>query len=424
MRLNTPLPALTLVAGLVLFALPVIAAEQTISVAPGHNTLPTAIAGAQAGTTLRLASGVYPGPIVINRSINIVGNNNSIIDGGGTGRTVTVAAKDVLVQGITVRNSGDQLSTEDSGIFVTAEGDRARIIGNRLQHNLIGVYLKGPEDAVVRSNTIVGRKDLRVNERGNGVHLWNTPGSVVEDNDVRFGRDGIFVTTSRDNSFRNNRFNDVRFAIHYMYTNNSEVIGNVSHGSHVGFALMYSTGLTVSNNISDGDRDRGIFFNFANQSNISGNEVRGGAEKCVFIYNSNYNKVHHNHFEGCQIGVHFTAGSEENVLWENSFIGNRTQVKYVGTRSLEWSQHGRGNYWSDHLAFDVNGDGIADRPYHPNNLIDQLIWRYPAAKILINSPLLQILQWAQSQFPALYPGGVTDSAPLMQALQPHKYGMN
>ena len=284
MQLQTLSPA-ALAAGLILCALPVSGTERTLDVAPGANTLSTAISNAQPGTTLRLAAGVYPGPIVIERSINIVGGKDSIIDGGGTGRPVTVAAKDVRVQGITVRNSGDQLSTEDSGIFVTAEGDRAQIIDNRLQHNLIGVYLKGPEDAVVRGNTIVGRQDMRVNERGNGVHLWNTPGSVVEDNDVSFGRDGIFVTPSRDNSFRNNRFNDLRFAIHYMYTNNSEVIGNVSHGSHVGFALMYSTGLKVRNNVSDGDRDRGIFFNFANRSNISGNTVRGGVEKCVFIYN-------------------------------------------------------------------------------------------------------------------------------------------
>ena len=32
----------------------------------------------------------------------------------------------------------------------------------------------------------------------------------------------------------------------------------------------------------------------------------------------------------------------------NAFVGNRTQVKYVGTRDVEWSFEGRGNYWSDH----------------------------------------------------------------------------
>ena len=64
-----------------------------------------------------------------------------------------------------------------------------------------------------------------------------------------------------------------------------------------------------------------------------------------------------NRFEGCGIGIHFTAGSERNALTGNAFIGNRTQVKYVGTRDIEWSLDGRGNYWSDHPVFDLDGDG-------------------------------------------------------------------
>ena len=41
------------------------------------------------------------------------------------------------------------------------------------------------------------------------------------------------------------------------------------------------------------------------------------------------------------------------------------------------------------------------------------MWAFPAAKLLINSPGIQVIRWAQSQFPALHPGGVMDSAPLM-----------
>ncbi len=240
-----------------------------------------------------------------------------------------------------------------------------------------------------------------------------TPGSVVEDNEVRHGRDGIFVTTSKQNTFRNNHFGELRFAIHYMYTNDSEVSGNVSRGNHVGYAIMFSHRLTVRGNLSDGDRDRGFLFNYANSSQITGNAVRGGAEKCVFIYNANKNRFHGNRFQGCAIGIHFTAGSERNEIAGNVFLGNRTQVKYVGTRDIEWSAGGRGNYWSDNPAFDLDGDGIADRPYRPNGLVDQIVWRQPLAKLLLNSPAVQILRWAQSEFPALHPGGVTDSAPLM-----------
>jgi len=154
-------------------------------------------------------------------------------------------------------------------------------------------------------------------------------------------------------------------------------------------------------------------MNYANSSVFKGNVVEDGGTKCVFIYNSNKNRFEDNLFRNCQIGIHFTAGSERNAIVGNAFVGNRTQVKYVGTRWLEWSENGRGNYWSDNVAFDLNGDGIADQPYRPNDVIDQVIWAYPAAKLLINSPALQILKWAQSRFPALHPGGVVDSAPLM-----------
>jgi len=91
---------------------------------------------------------------------------------------------------------------------------------------------------------------------------------------------------------------------------------------------------------------------------------------------------------------------------------------YVGTRSLDWSVRGRGNYYSDNPAFDLNGDGIADAPYRPNDLMDQVIWRAPAAKMLLNSPAVQVVRWAQAQFPAIHPGGVIDSAPLMKPPHP------
>ena len=88
-------------------------------------------------------------------------------------------------------------------------------------------------------------------------------------------------------------------------------------------------------------------------------------------------------------------------------------MKYVGTRDLDWSKGGRGNYWSDNPAFDLNGDGIADTAYRPNDLVDRVLWTAPSAKVLINSPAVQVLRWAQAQFPALYPGGVVDSHPLI-----------
>jgi len=390
---------------------PAIAA--TIDVAAGDG-LQQAIAAAAPGDILRLAPGLYSGDVIIEKPLTLEGpaGRESVIQGSGAGRSIWVKAPDVTVRQLTIRGSGLSLSEMNAAIFLDKTADRALIEDNDILDNLIGVYIWGPQKAMVRNNRIIGRRDLRRSERGNGVQLWNTPGSQVIGNDISSGRDGIFTTTSRQNVFRGNRFTDVRFAVHYMYTNDSEISDNVSIGNDVGYAIMYSDRLIIRDNVSDGARNHGLLLNYANGSEISGNAVRGG-EKCVFIYDANKNLLQGNLFEDCQIGVHFTAGSERNTIAGNAFINNQTQVMYVGTRFLDWSAGGRGNYWSDNAAFDLDGDGIADTAYRPNDVVDQVVWRAPAAKLLLNSPATQVVRWAQSRFPAIHPGGVTDSRPLM-----------
>jgi len=396
----------------------------TFDVEPGGGRLKAAIAAARPGDTVRLKSGRYVGPVVIDRPLTLEGRPGAVIDGEGKGNVILVKAANVTIRGLIVRRSGASLNKMHAGIFLTETAHNALVEGNRLTGNLFGVYLLGPNNATVRANTIIGRRDLRENDRGNGVQLWRTPGSRVIANDIRYGRDGIFTDTSRNNVFRGNRFRDLRFAVHYMYTNNSIVADNISIGNAIGYAIMFSHRLKVTGNLSQGDREHGFLFNYANRSRIEGNIVAPGAktggaksvgpEKCVFIYNANRNIYRGNTFSGCQIGIHFTAGSERNVVSGNAFIGNRHQVKYVGTRSLDWSAGGRGNYWSDNTGFDLNGDGLADAAYRPNSIVDRIVWAHPSAKILLNSPAAAMLRWAQSRFPALYPGGVVDSAPLMK----------
>ena len=107
--------------------------------------------------------------------------------------------------------------------------------------------------------------------------------------------------------------------------------------------------------------------------------VRGPApEKCVFIYNSSKNVLARQLVRGLpdRHPLHRRARSATRSRG-NAFIGNRTQVKYVGTALSSGPTKGRGNYWSDNPAFDLNGDGIADQPYRPNDMMDRVMWTYP-----------------------------------------------
>lgn len=382
-------------------------------VAPGEPIQPL-LDALPPGATIRLAPGRHAGPLRIDRPLALLGEAGAVLAGPGTGSVVVVSAPDVRIEGLEITGSGLDTPAMDSAILLTQAAVRARVRSNRLVDNLFGVYVHGAAASVIENNLISGRRDLRLPEAGNGVAIWNAPGAQVIGNAIRHGRDGIFVKTSSHNVFANNTFDELRFAIHYMYTNDSRIVGNRSRGNHVGWAIMYSDRLEIRDNVSDGDRDHGLMLNSTNRSQVVGNVVRGGREKCVFVYAANDNLLKDNWFEGCPIGIHFTAGSERNTITGNAFVGNRNQVKYVGTRYLDWVHEGRGNYWSDNPAFDLDGDGIADRPYRPNDVVDAILWTLPAAKVLVNSPAVQMVRWAQARFPALYPGGVVDSAPLMR----------
>jgi len=417
-----------------------------------ERKLQAVVEQAQDGDVVVLAPGDYRGRLRIERPVSIVAKSGATVIGDDEGSVITVTAPDVTIRGLTIKGSGRDLQGMDSAVFLAKTAERALVEGNRIEGNLFGIYVHGATDAQVRDNIIEGLRDVRIANAGNGISLWNSPGAKIINNDIRYGRDGILANTSRNNVFSKNRFRDLRFAIHYMYTNNSDVSDNVSIGNTVGFAIMFSHHLRIHGNVSDGDRDHGLLLNFANYSEISGNLVRGrlqpqdrwlnsgvagkteseigfrsgddavaslangarlGPEKCVFIYNANNNRFVDNRFEGCEIGIHFTAGSEGNEMAGNAFIGNRNQVKYVGTRYIDWSKNGRGNFWSDNPAFDLNGDGIADAAYRPNDIIDKVLWTAPEAKVLVNSPAVQIIRWAQARFPAMLPGGVVDTHPLM-----------
>jgi len=422
-----------------------------IHVEPGSD-LPAILEKAAEGDVVVLRPGEHRAQMHIATALTVEGEPGAILIGPGKGNVITVSAPRAVVRGLTVRGSGMDSEAMNSGIFVEKTATGAVIEKNRIEGNLYGIYLHGAEDAVAQDNQIIGIQEGRLNEAGNGVSVWNAPGAKVLRNTIRFGRDGIFSITSKRNTYSGNHFSDLRFAIHYMYTNESVISDNVSTGNGVGYALMFSNRLKVTGNRSEGDRDHGFLFNYANGSEIIGNTVLGRLQpaerwlgvgmrgndskehglpapdevaissneayrpaptKCVFIYNANQNRFRENWFEGCEIGIHFTAGSERNDVVGNAFISNRNQVKYVSTRHIDWSKGGRGNYWSDNPAFDLDGDGIGDSAYRPNDLMDKVLWSAPQAKVLANSPAVQVIRWAQAQFPALLPGGVVDSHPLM-----------
>lgn len=403
---------------------------EVLYVSPSDGPLQAVLDAASPGDTLALAPGTYPGSIRVTRTLTLRGAGDAVLDGEGQGDVIRVVAPGVHIEGLVLRNSGVNLTDMNAAVFAEPTAAGLVVRDCTLQTGGFGIWLDETPDARVLNNRVRGDASLRSQDRGNGIHLFNVTGAEVAGNEVWETRDGIYIDTSNENVLHGNHLHDLRYGIHYMYSYRNRVTGNRTQRTRTGYALMQSKYLTVIGNRSEDDDNYGMLMNFITHSTIRDNtvlrvrrggsvggpgaDIIGGEGKAIFIYNSLYNRIEGNRFAESDIGIHLTAGSEDNEVTGNAFVGNRTQVKYVATREQEWSIEGRGNYWTDYVGWDRNEDGLGDTPYEPNDAVDKLLWKYPMAKVVMHSPAVQTLRWVQAQFPVFRAPGVRDSHPLMK----------
>ncbi len=136
----------------------------------GAATLQETVNAAVPGEAIRVQAGAHPGPIIIKKSLTLIGEPGSEIRGNETGNVVTIAADDVTLRGLRITGSGLRLSDDDAAIFVT--GNHAIIENCVVADSLHGIYLKTVSGARILNNRIQGKTkndSRRVNRvRGKG----------------------------------------------------------------------------------------------------------------------------------------------------------------------------------------------------------------------------------------------------------------
>jgi nitrous oxidase accessory protein len=364
------------------------------------------------GDVIELQPGQYRGNLVVAKPVTLRGNGKPTLSGGMQGDTIRVNAPDVTIEGLIVRDSGDSLLAQNAGIYLSPGSHRAVVRRNDLVYNLFGLWIEKANDVRVEDNIIVGKREYGSAQRGNGVQLYNTTGARIERNHISFVRDALYVDVSHDAIFRGNRLHHSRYGTHYMNSYRNLWEDNDSYLNRGGLALMEVRDQVIRNNRAWGNTDHGIMLRTLQDSRIENNVVAGNA-RGFFIYDVEYAKLTGNLVVNNQVGVHLAAGSTRNQVDGNDFIGNREQVRYVGARDETWGGE-QGNYWSNYLGWDRDGNGRGDIRYEANDLVDRLVWRHPAARLLLASPAVQALRLVSQQFPVLRVPSVVEPKPRMQ----------
>lgn len=397
-----------------LFALAVDTAWCAVLQVRPNQSIAVAIRSAQPGDTIQIESGRYAENLVVDKPLTLQGIDRPTISGQNKGDVIRVRAAGVTIRGLIIRDSGVDLDAQNAGVYVQPGADRATVEDCELVANLFGIWLEKSNDSHLIHNLVIGRSDLMSVARGNGIQVFNTSGAQIIDNEISYTRDGIYVDISTHALFRGNKIHHVRYGTHYMNTYNSTWENNESYLNRGGLALMEVRDLIVRNNIAWGNADHGIMLRTIQDSVIENNIVAGNG-RGFFIYDAEYNTVRGNTVINNRIGMHLSAGSINNKIDGNDFIGNEEQVKFVAARDVEWGKI-EGNYWSNYSGWDQNGDGVGDIAYEANDVVDRLNWQYPLVKLLLSSPSIQTLRFVARQFPVLRAPSIVEKHPRMRPL--------
>ncbi len=374
------------------------------------------IAEADDGATLRVEPGLIAGPLNLDKSVTLEGDG-VVIDGGGTSRVVVLDAPNIHFRGFTVRNSGTDLAGPDACIYVTKKSRGSVVENNRLDHCAFGIWVHETPELRIENNDVQGSRRGHRSRRGNGIHLYNASELVVRGNHIVGGRDGIYVSVTEDSLIERNRIDHTRYAVHYMFSLRNRLRGNIATHSTTGYALMESKDIEVIGNEASDNKERGILFRDVQYCRIEDNTLENNGEG-LFFFSSTENVVRNNLIKDNKVGMRIWAGTLRNDISDNRFVGNETQVLYIGASDLHLGEGGRGNYWSDYLGWDQTGDGIGDRPYRVDSFATRLIQRFPSAALLMRSPSLELLTHLQESLPLLSVPTVIDDRPLIGAEEP------
>ncbi|MEY4635499.1 MAG: hypothetical protein RJA55_1297 [Acidobacteriota bacterium] len=367
---------------------------------------------AQPGDRVVVPAGTYDGDLLIDRPITLRGTGRPTLRGSGTGSVVRVRAPGVIIEGFDIdgRGQGD-LGRDTSGIHVAAP--RVTIRDCRIRQALFGIYLREADDAVVETTTVTGIPGRDPGENGSGIHVWNSQRFRLAGNTIAGARDGFYIQSSSHGLVRGNRASDLRYGLHYMFSDDNVFEDNVFARGAAGAALMYSNRMTFRRNQfvhNRGFASVGLLLKACDdvvaEDNLIADNARG-----VFLEGSYRNRFRRNLVAMSDMALVIYDSSGANHFAGNAFVGNLTPLSLSGKRTDTVFD---GNYWSDHGVPDLDGDGVSDRPYRLSNVFDHLRGNLTAADLFSRSVAASALGAAERAFPILDPIPVIDAHPLVR----------
>lgn len=380
-----------------------------------YKTITAAIAAAKNGDTVIVSSGAYyEKNLVIDKSIVLRGVNKPVLDGENKYENISIKANDVVVDGFLLQHTGVSSIVDYAAIKIYNVRNVA-ILNNIINDAFFGIYSQYGIRCLIKNNTLTANAKNE-QQSGNGIHCWKSDSMQIIGNNVSGHRDGIyFEFVSNSVIWRNNSFKNLRYGLHFMFSNDDAYISNIFENNGAGVAVMFSKGVKMFNNYFKenwGDAAYGILLKEINDSYIEGNHFEKNTS-AIYAEGANRIVMQKNIFKNNGWAFKIQASCTDITLKKNNFLGNTFDVGTNGSLVLNFFNN---NYWDKYEGYDLNRDRIGDIPYRPVSMYSMIIEKNPPAMILFHSFIVSLMDKSEKVIPSLTPENLKDEHPLMKPL--------
>jgi nitrous oxidase accessory protein len=376
-----------------------------------YQQIDQALEAASAGDTIRVMPGRYTGNITLRIPVILEGIGLPVISGNGTGSVITVLANNCTIRGFIIRGSGYELQNENSGILI--KSNHNLVEQNRLDDVLFGIYLFEAKENIIKNNSIHGRPNLDIGDRGAGLHLWSSTNNVLDGNIISEARDGFYIQNSPGTQIKNNNVTKVRYGVHFMYSDSNTFEKNTFTNSIAGAAIMYSKQIVFRNNTflhNRGFSSFGILFQACDECFAEENYIIDNGTG-IFMEAVTGSTFRRNVFAENNIAFQIYSSSSKNTIEENNFVENLSPLQVIGRNTATtWNK----NYWSDYDGYDLDANGIGDVPHKVQNIFEYMEGNFPRLRLYLSSPAAGSIAMAERLFPVVEGSDEVDSHPLMK----------
>ena len=377
-----------------------------------YTSISNAISAAQAGDTIVIKKGTYKEyNIVVNKPLTIKGENFPVIDGEDKGEIIRIASDNVTIDGLFIINVGTSYTSDHAAIRVVRS--EIFLIQNVILEKLFfGIYIEKSKNGKVYNNKVIGDAQDEYNS-GNGIQLWYSKNVEISHNIVQKVRDGIYLEFSNDIIIKDNvSTNNLRYGLHFMFSNNNVYMNNMFENNGAGVAVMFSKRIKMFNNTFKknwGTAAFGILLKEINDAEIKNNIFEKNTV-AINIEGSNRIVYSGNNFIRNGYAIKVLGACYNNIVEKNNFLYNSFDLSYNSKLN---DNVFRDNYWSNYTGHDLDRDGVGDVPFRPVKLFSYVVNKTPETIILMRSLFIDIIDFSEKVSPVFTPDNLQDLSPKM-----------